>query len=134
MHIAFMPKANNEGQIGRPLKFGEPMKRREFKLPESMGEKLTLEGQKRGRDVSDIVRDAIQAEFDGLVLKGLDDEERALLKVRAAEMGHSNPQHFLEDLARIAIGKPVEETRDFMIGDLLRRAQEVVTGKKKKAA
>ena len=101
------------------------MKRREFKLPESMGEELRLEARTRGRDVSDIVRDAIQAEFDGLVLD-LTDEERALLKIRAAEMGHHNPKQSLEDLACVAIGKPVEETRDFMIGDLLKRVHEAV--------
>lgn len=64
MFTAFMVQSQGEGQVGRPLKFGEPLKRREFKLPESMGERLTLEARRRGRDVSDIVREAIQAEFD----------------------------------------------------------------------
>ena len=84
-------------------------------------------------DMSDVVRGALEADFDGLTLN-LNQEERALLQIRAAEMGHSNPATFLEDLARIAIGKPLAETREFMIGDLLRRAKAKVTGKGKKAA
>ncbi len=54
--------------------------------------------------------------------------------MRAKEMGHSNPAHFLEDLARVAIGKPVAEVQRFMIGDLMERAKAAVTGRGKKAA
>jgi hypothetical protein len=34
----------------------------------------------------------------------------ALSKIRA-EMGHSSARQFLEDLARVTIGKPIEKTR-----------------------
>jgi predicted transcriptional regulator len=139
MKAWFMPQSQFPA-AGRPLKFGEPLVRREFKLPETLNRQLTETAQKRGRDVSDVVRDALRAEIGGgqdvqaavrqamaeaihagLMLQ-LTEEEKNLLALRATEMGTS-PISLLEDLVRCVIGKPIEETRNYMLGDILAKSK-----------
>ena len=50
---------------GRPLKYGEPMVVRQFRLPESLNERMTNFAGEVGEDVSVLVRRAVENEMNG---------------------------------------------------------------------
>lgn len=84
-------------RVGRPLKFGEPTVRREFRFPESLSQQLTQAARERGRDASDLVRDALLAELGGLPgATELENESDPQREKKAVVMGR--PLKFNEPL------------------------------------
>ena len=52
-------------KMGAPLKFGERLVKREFRLPESLNERLTVVARQRGELVSDLLRKSLDRELNG---------------------------------------------------------------------
>ncbi len=51
------------GRVGRGLKFGEPLIKREVRLPESLNTRLTEAARARKSDISDVMRLALDKEL-----------------------------------------------------------------------
>ena len=131
--------------MGRALKFGEPTIKREFRIPESLNERLTVEARQRDANLSDVLVAALRRELDGprapepklestpaLVdtireavkearagaSLDLTAEELAELGTLASAIGYRRAADFASDLARRALDLPLEQVREFLMADL----------------
>lgn len=139
---------------GRPPKFDEPLITRRFSLPLSLNDKVVERARRNvwddveviraalnayfgiattstegttANDIKTAVREALREERAGMLSVDLTPEEKELLAIKARELG-SSPEQFLENLARVAIGKPVEETRDFLMGGIFKKVGQKLKG------
>jgi len=115
--------------VGRPLKFGEPLIPRQFRLPEKLNGDLNAEARRLGRDVSDLLREGLewllykkspalsadqvrqalreelQAKESGLMLR-VDADERKLLEKQARRFEYDGAEEFLTEVALCTLYAP----------------------------